>query len=60
MVHDFESLYAVHYTSLTTQLYFPDGADNRRDSIFDPALVMRVRDVEGGKVATFDFVIAGR
>ena len=46
--------------ALTTQLYFPDGADNRRDSIFDPALVMRVRDVEGGKLATFDFVLTGR
>jgi protocatechuate 3,4-dioxygenase beta subunit len=46
--------------ALTTQLYFPDGADNRRDSIFDPALVMRVRDVEGGKLATFDFILAGR
>jgi protocatechuate 3,4-dioxygenase beta subunit len=46
--------------ALTTQLYFPDGADNRRDSIFDPALVMRVRDVEGGKLATFDFILATR
>lgn len=46
--------------ALTTQLYFPDDASNRRDSIFDPALVMRVRDVEGGKLATFDFVLAGR
>lgn len=46
--------------SLTTQLYFPDDAGNRRDSIFDPALVMRVRDMEGGKLATFDFVLAGR
>jgi protocatechuate 3,4-dioxygenase beta subunit len=46
--------------ALTTQLYFPDGAGNRRDSIFDPALVMRVRDVEGGKLATFDFILATR
>jgi protocatechuate 3,4-dioxygenase beta subunit len=46
--------------ALTTQLYFPDGADNRRDSIFDPALVMRVRDAEGSKLATFDFILATR
>jgi protocatechuate 3,4-dioxygenase beta subunit len=46
--------------ALTTQLYFPEGADNRRDSIFDPALVMRVRDAEGGKLATFDFILAAR
>jgi protocatechuate 3,4-dioxygenase beta subunit len=46
--------------ALTTQLYFPDGADNRRDSIFDPALVMRVRDAEGAKLATFDFILATR
>jgi protocatechuate 3,4-dioxygenase beta subunit len=46
--------------ALTTQLYFPDGADNRRDSIFDPALVMRVRDAEGGRLATFDFILATR
>jgi protocatechuate 3,4-dioxygenase beta subunit len=24
--------------ALTTQLYFPDGGENRRDSIFNPAL----------------------
>ena len=43
--------------ALTTQLYFPDGAENRRDSIFDPALVMRVRDTHGGRLATFDFIL---
>jgi protocatechuate 3,4-dioxygenase beta subunit len=42
---------------LTTQLYFPDEPGNRRDGIFDPALVMKVRDVEGGKLAAFDFVL---
>jgi len=44
--------------ALTTQLYFPDGAENRRDSIFDPALVMRVRDADGGRLGTFDFILA--
>lgn len=42
---------------LTTQLYFPDEPNNRGDGIFDPRLVMKVRDVEGGKLAAFDFVL---
>jgi protocatechuate 3,4-dioxygenase beta subunit len=42
---------------LTTQLYFPGEPVNSRDSIFNPALVMKVRDAEGGKLATFDFVL---
>jgi len=46
--------------ALTTQLYFPDGAENRRDSIFDPALVMRVRDADGGRLASFDFILVSR
>jgi protocatechuate 3,4-dioxygenase beta subunit len=46
--------------ALTTQLYFPDGAGNRRDAIFDPALVMPMRDADGGKLATYDFILALR
>jgi protocatechuate 3,4-dioxygenase beta subunit len=42
---------------LTTQLYFPDEPGNQRDSIFNPDLVMHVRDAEGGKLASFDFVL---
>jgi protocatechuate 3,4-dioxygenase beta subunit len=42
---------------LTTQLYFPAEAQNRRDGIFDERLVMDVRDVGGGKEASFDFVL---
>ena len=42
---------------LTTQLYFPDEAGNARDGIFNRELVMAVRDVSGGKEATFDFVL---
>ncbi len=45
---------------LTTQLYFPGEPANQRDSIFNPDLVMRVRDVEGGRLATFDFILAVR
>jgi protocatechuate 3,4-dioxygenase beta subunit len=43
--------------ALTTQLYFPGEPANQRDSIFNPALVMKIHDAEAGKVATFDFVL---
>jgi protocatechuate 3,4-dioxygenase beta subunit len=42
---------------LTTQLYFPDEPANQRDGIFTPELVMKVRDVDAAKLATFDFVL---
>ena len=42
---------------LTTQLYFPGEPENQRDFIFDPDLVMTVRDGGDGKVARFDFVL---
>ncbi|MFF2958614.1 carbohydrate-binding protein [Streptomyces sp. NPDC057963] len=42
---------------LTTQLYFPDEPRNNTDSIFDPALLMNVRDVGSAKEGTFDFVL---
>ena len=43
---------------LTTQLYFPDEPNNRRDGIFVPELVMNVRDrPQEGKVGAFDFVL---
>ncbi|MBI4522789.1 MAG: intradiol ring-cleavage dioxygenase [Deltaproteobacteria bacterium] len=42
---------------LTTQLYFPGEAENRRDSIFNAKLVMALRDSAGGKSANFDFVL---
>jgi protocatechuate 3,4-dioxygenase beta subunit len=38
---------------LTTQLYFPDEAANRRDRIYRPELEMRVAKGEGA----FDFVV---
>ncbi|WP_225634753.1 dioxygenase family protein [Streptomyces solaniscabiei] len=42
---------------LTTQLYFPGEPRNSTDTIFDPALLMNVRDAGGGKQGTFDFVL---
>jgi hypothetical protein len=43
---------------LTTQLYFPDEPDNRRDGIYNPALEMAVSDTPDGKAGAFNFVLA--
>lgn len=42
---------------LTTQLYFPNEAQNSSDGIFNAALVMDVQDTANGKTAAFDFVL---
>jgi protocatechuate 3,4-dioxygenase beta subunit len=42
---------------LTTQLYFPGEPENKRDGIFNPKLVMVVRDGAGAKAANFGFVL---
>ncbi|MEU6278859.1 carbohydrate-binding protein [Streptomyces sp. NPDC047028] len=42
---------------LTTQLYFPNEPRNNTDTIFDPRLLMTVRDGNGGREAAFDFVL---
>ncbi len=41
---------------LTTQLYFPDEPANRRDGIFDPALVVRL-EAGSERTARFDAVL---
>jgi len=42
---------------LTTQLYFPGEPGNKRDWIFNPKLVIALRDSAGAKAASFDFVL---
>ncbi|CAL9345216.1 carbohydrate-binding protein [Streptomyces sp. enrichment culture] len=42
---------------LTTQLYFPNEPRNTTDTLFDPRLLMTVRDGQGGREAAFDFVL---
>jgi protocatechuate 3,4-dioxygenase beta subunit len=42
---------------LTTQLYFPGEHLNDRDSIFDPALLMRMSESPSGRSGAFDFVL---
>jgi protocatechuate 3,4-dioxygenase beta subunit len=42
---------------LTTQLYFPDERGNANDTIFQPELLMDVRDGGDAMEAAFDFVI---
>ena len=46
--------------ALTTQLYFPGEPQNRRDGLFDQALLLSLQDAADGKVATFDFVLRAR
>ncbi|MFE9353143.1 carbohydrate-binding protein [Streptomyces olivaceoviridis] len=48
---------APHRPVLTTQLYFPNEPRNNTDTIFDPRLLMTVRDGGGGREAAFDFVL---
>jgi protocatechuate 3,4-dioxygenase beta subunit len=42
---------------LTTQLYFPDEPQNRRDGLFSPALLVSTRPPAEGLQASFDFVV---
>ncbi|UCH47010.1 MAG: intradiol ring-cleavage dioxygenase [Betaproteobacteria bacterium] len=42
---------------LTTQLYFPGEALNRRDFIFDPKLLMTMQQSNAQRDAQFDFVL---
>ncbi len=43
---------------LTTQLYFPNEAENQRDGIFRPECLMDVSDSGDGKLGNFNFVLA--
>jgi protocatechuate 3,4-dioxygenase beta subunit len=44
---------------LTTQLFFPGVAQNARDSIYDPSLLLNVADNgDGTRSGTFNFVVA--
>ncbi len=42
---------------LTTQLYFPGEPRNQNDGIFNPKLVLNVREAAGNRVGTFNFVL---
>ncbi len=43
---------------LTTQLFFPGVAQNSRDSIYDPSLLLNVvANADGTQSATFNFVV---
>ncbi len=42
---------------LTTQLYFPGEAQNRRDGIFNQALIMKTKAQENKMAAGFTFVL---
>ena len=42
---------------LTTHLFFPGVSDNQSDSIYDPKLLMTIKNTTGGEQATFNFII---
>jgi hypothetical protein len=42
---------------LTTQLFFPDVAQNQSDGIFDPSLLLRLQVGQDGDTASFNFII---
>ncbi|MCY4514430.1 MAG: hypothetical protein OXC69_04755 [Candidatus Tectomicrobia bacterium] len=49
---------APHTRAITTQLYFPGVAQNERDFIYDPLLLVRSLDASGQRAkAQFDFVL---
>jgi protocatechuate 3,4-dioxygenase beta subunit len=43
---------------LTTQLYFPGEERNASDSLFRRDLLVKMREVKAGRIATFNFVLA--
>lgn len=43
---------------LTTQLFFPGVAQNQSDGIFNPSLLMSVKNNSDGETAIFNFVIS--
>jgi protocatechuate 3,4-dioxygenase beta subunit len=51
---------APNHPALTTQLYFPDEPQNRRDSLYRPALLLELGDDGGHKTGTFTFVLQTR
>lgn len=42
---------------LITQMYFPNENLNKVDPIFNPALIMEIKDTSTGKEATFNFIL---
>jgi protocatechuate 3,4-dioxygenase beta subunit len=42
---------------LTTQLYFPDEAENRKDTLFRRELLMRTAKAQDSLAGRFDFVL---
>lgn len=50
-------LQAAHGPILSTQLYFPGEARNSTDSLFKPALLLKIRENGAGRIAIFNFVL---
>jgi protocatechuate 3,4-dioxygenase beta subunit len=50
-------LQAPHGPSLCTQLYFPGEARNASDSLFRSDLLLKIRETDSVRLATFNFVL---
>jgi protocatechuate 3,4-dioxygenase beta subunit len=50
-------LQAAHRPSLCTQLYFPGESRNESDSLFRPELLLKIRETNSVRLATFNFVL---
>jgi protocatechuate 3,4-dioxygenase beta subunit len=50
-------LQAAHGPVLSTQLYFPGEARNASDSLFRPDLLLKIRETNSVRIATFNFVV---
>jgi protocatechuate 3,4-dioxygenase beta subunit len=48
---------APHGRVLTTQLYFPGEARNRRDFLYRPDLLMELKEAEGARQGRFHFML---
>jgi protocatechuate 3,4-dioxygenase beta subunit len=43
---------------LTTQLFFPGASENQSDSIYNPKLLMTIKNTASGDQATYNFIIS--
>lgn len=55
--HIHVKVHAANLSTLTTQLFFPGEPRNQSDPIYNPQLLMSVRDRDNIKLATFNFAL---
>lgn len=43
---------------LTTQFFFPDAAQNQSDGIFEPSMLLNIKETSDGLSANFNFIVS--